>query len=79
MENFVSPGGQVASVRARAPEAAIWVPGIRFAGQATQDQERVSTPQEALAAGADWLVLGRALTGIPPAQAKELLAGLAPQ
>ena len=37
-------------------------PGIRPAGAATHDQARVTTPAEAIAAGADYLVIGRAIT-----------------
>ena len=35
------------------------VPGIRLPGGATHDQARVGTPAEAIAAGADLLVIGR--------------------
>ena len=41
------------------------VPGIRLPGGATHDQARVATPAEAIAAGADLLVVGRAVTGAP--------------
>ena len=41
------------------------VPGIRPADAAAQDQKRVATPEAALAAGADILVIGRAITGSP--------------
>jgi orotidine-5'-phosphate decarboxylase len=37
-------------------------PGIRLAGQGSQDQKRVATPAVARAAGADYLVVGRAVT-----------------
>ncbi len=37
-------------------------PGIRPAGDAQNDQRRTMTPQEAVQAGADYLVIGRPLT-----------------
>ncbi len=41
------------------------VPGIRPVGAAPADQRRVATPASALAAGADVLVIGRAVTAAP--------------
>jgi orotidine-5'-phosphate decarboxylase len=38
-------------------------PGIRPAGADVNDQARVMTPEAAVAAGADYLVIGRAITG----------------
>ncbi len=38
-------------------------PGIRLAGDDAHDQARVSTPAEAVTAGADYLVVGRSVTG----------------
>jgi orotidine-5'-phosphate decarboxylase len=54
------------------------VPGIRPADAGTQDQKRVATPAAAIAAGADILVIGRAITAAPdPARAAQhILAGL---
>ncbi len=40
-------------------------PGVRPAGSAVGDQVRVATPATAIAAGADYLVIGRPLTGAP--------------
>ena len=52
------------------------VPGIRPADAAVQDQKRVATPQAALAAGADVLVIGRAITGAAdPARAAQDILG----
>jgi orotidine-5'-phosphate decarboxylase len=58
------------------------VPGIRLAGGASHDQQRVMTPSAAAAAGATWLVLGRAVTAAADpvaalAAVREELAGLA--
>lgn len=52
------------------------VPGIRPAETAVQDQKRVATPEAALAAGADILVIGRAITGAAdPARAAQDILG----
>ena len=45
------------------------VPGIRLPGGPSHDQARVGTPAEAIAAGADLLVIGRAVTGAPDPEA----------
>ncbi len=54
------------------------VPGIRPADAAAQDQKRVATPAAAIEAGADILVIGRAITGAhdPARAAQDILAGL---
>ena len=41
------------------------IPGIRLTGGATHDQSRTATPAEAVAAGADYVVVGRAVTAAP--------------
>lgn len=76
-------GGVVCSVRelpavkGRSPLLAV-VPGIRLPGGAVDDQARVGTPAEAIAAGADLLVIGRAVTAAsdPEAAAAALTAVL---
>jgi orotidine-5'-phosphate decarboxylase len=51
------------------------VPGIRPAGGALGDQARVMTPEQAVAAGADYIVVGRPVTGAPaPAKAAAAIA-----
>jgi orotidine-5'-phosphate decarboxylase len=57
---------EVAAVRAEVgPDITLITPGVRPAGAAAHDQARVATPEEALAAGADLLVIGRAITAAP--------------
>ena len=48
---------------------AMLVPGIRLAGGDAHDQRRVMTPAAAQAAGARYLILGRAVTAAPDAAA----------
>ena len=45
------------------PPFLLVTPGVRPAGSDSADQRRVATPAQALAAGADYLVVGRPLTG----------------
>lgn len=57
------------------PGPALVVPGVRPAGSAAGDQARVATPAEAVAAGADWIVVGRPITAAPdPAAAAAAIA-----
>lgn len=53
-------------------------PGIRPVGSAHADQKRVTTPAEAVAAGADYLVVGRPITEAadPVAAAREILEAM---
>jgi orotidine-5'-phosphate decarboxylase len=61
----VCAAADVARVKSLAPQLLAVVPGIRLAGEPRHDQARVATPAEALAAGADILVIGRAVTAAP--------------
>jgi orotidine-5'-phosphate decarboxylase len=45
------------------PELKLVVPGIRQRGAEKHDQKRTMTPAEAIATGADYLVIGRPITG----------------
>jgi len=59
----VCSGAEAAAVRAEYGNTLrILVPGIRLSGGARHDQIRVVTPEAAVAAGASYLVLGRAVT-----------------
>jgi orotidine-5'-phosphate decarboxylase len=70
---------EAAAVRAEVgPDITLITPGVRPRGVAAMDQARVATPEEALAAGADLLVIGRPITGVadPGAAAAGIAAAL---
>jgi orotidine-5'-phosphate decarboxylase len=71
---------EVADVRAAVGgEPLLVVPGVRPAGAARGDQARVATPEEAVRAGADVIVLGRPLREAPdPAAAARAIADSLP-
>ncbi|MEC8578370.1 MAG: orotidine-5'-phosphate decarboxylase [Pseudomonadota bacterium] len=61
--------------REMGPNFNLVVPGIRPAGAAQHDQKRLMTPEAAIAAGADILVIGRAITQNPdPGRAAQAIA-----
>jgi orotidine-5'-phosphate decarboxylase len=68
---------EVAEVRAEVgPDVLLITPGIRPPGAAAHDQARTATPEEAMRAGADLLVIGRPITGAPdPGAAAAAIAG----
>lgn len=53
---------EVARVRGRHPDLFLLVPGMRPGWATKGDQKRTGTPKQALADGADLIVLGRAVT-----------------
>jgi orotidine-5'-phosphate decarboxylase len=72
---------EVAAVRAEVGDAALLItPGVRPAGSAVGDQARVATPEQALADGADLLVIGRPITAAadPAVAAATIAAALQP-
>jgi orotidine-5'-phosphate decarboxylase len=57
---------EVAAVRSEVGgDIKLITPGIRPAGTDRNDQARIATPEEAMRAGADLLVIGRPITGAP--------------
>jgi orotidine-5'-phosphate decarboxylase len=56
----------------------IVTPGVRPAGSDKGDQARLATPRDAIANGADYIVVGRPITAAPDpaAAAKAILADI---
>jgi len=63
VDGIVCSSLEVAKVRAMTgPKMTLVIPGVRSAGKSTGDQKRVATPADAVANGADYLVVGRQVT-----------------
>ena len=76
----VASAAEAASLRAaRGKDFLLVTPGIRPLGDDAGDQKRVATPRDAIAAGADYLVVGRPVTQArdPRAAADAVVAEIA--
>ncbi|MDR0338691.1 MAG: orotidine-5'-phosphate decarboxylase [Desulfovibrio sp.] len=79
LDGVVCSGREASAVkRACGDEFLCLCPGIRPVGGACDDQARVCSPEEAVRAGADFLVMGRAVTraGDPALAAAEALENM---
>jgi orotidine-5'-phosphate decarboxylase len=64
MDGVVCSPHEAAGFRKKFGDGALIVtPGVRPLGTASQDQKRIATPREAVLAGANYLVIGRPITG----------------
>jgi orotidine-5'-phosphate decarboxylase len=77
LDGVVCSAWETAQLKARCGQTFLTVtPGIRLPGDVVDDQVRVMTPQQALAVGSDFLVVGRSITRAadPAAVVKKLLS-----
>lgn len=77
IDGLVCSGEEAATVRGIVgAQMALVTPGIRPAGSAVGDQKRIMTPSRAIAAGADYLVVGRPVVEAadPKTAAEEIVA-----
>ena len=80
LDGVVCSPQEIEPLRARlGADFLLVTPGIRPVWAATGDQKRVMTPEEAARAGADYLVIGRPITGDadPAAAARRIAAEVA--
>jgi len=80
LDGVVCSAHEINSLRqACGPDFQLVVPGIRPTGSEQNDQKRIMTPTEAMAAGANWLVIGRPITKAanPRAAAQQIADELA--
>jgi orotidine-5'-phosphate decarboxylase len=80
VDGLVASASEVAMLRATIGDSLLLVtPGIRPSGASLGDQKRVATPMQAIADGADYLVVGRPVTQAsdPRAAAQQIVAEIA--
>jgi orotidine-5'-phosphate decarboxylase len=80
VDGLVASASEAAMLRATIGDSLLLVtPGIRPAGADVGDQKRVATPAQAIADGADYLVVGRPVTQAsdPRAAAEQIVAEIA--
>jgi orotidine-5'-phosphate decarboxylase len=80
VDGLVASASEAAMLRAAVGDSLLLVtPGIRPAGADLGDQKRVATPAQAIADGADYLVVGRPVTQSPDprAAAQQIVAEIA--
>ncbi len=59
-DGVIASGQEAAAIRASTKDGFLIItPGIRLPGSAAGDQKRIMTPQNAITAGADYIVVGR--------------------
>jgi orotidine-5'-phosphate decarboxylase len=76
-DGVVASGEEPEAIRAKVgPDLLIVTPGVRPLGKGTDDHARVTTPSQTIAAGADFLVVGRPIRDAadPAAAAAAILA-----
>ena len=70
LDGLVCSAQEAPALKAAHPALQLVTPGIRPAGSSADDQKRILTPAQALAAGSDYLVIGRPISqAADPAQA----------
>jgi orotidine-5'-phosphate decarboxylase len=80
VDGLVCSGEEVAKLRGIVgPKLALVTPGIRPAGSDPGEQKRIATPAAAIAAGSDYLVVGRPIIAAadPKAAAEAIVAEIA--
>lgn len=78
-DGVVCSGQEAAAIRAAtSPHFLLVTPGLRRPEDHTGDQARICTPQEAVRAGSNFLIMGRPITAAadPKATARQILEGV---
>jgi len=75
-DGLIASGRSVEMLRKEYPKTTIVTPGIRPPGSSTDDHKRSLTPRQAIAAGSDYLVVGRPIrnTANPKNMAERIIS-----
>ena len=75
-DGVIASGHEAKAIKDLGPRLLVITPGIRPDGYPEDDQKRKTTPADAISAGADYLVVGRPITGAadPRRAAEEMIA-----
>ncbi|MDD5217114.1 MAG: orotidine-5'-phosphate decarboxylase [Candidatus Omnitrophica bacterium] len=79
LNGVVSSPQEIAALRNEFPrDFVIVTPGIRPEGSSKSDQKRICTPKEAFVSGADYIVIGRPISGVadPRMSALDILTSI---
>ena len=63
-DGLIAAGENVGRLRAKYPDTLIVTPGIRLRSDGSDDHKRPATPRQAIAHGADYLVIGRPIRDV---------------
>jgi orotidine-5'-phosphate decarboxylase len=77
-EGLVCSPAEARRLRTGGFDLTLFTPGVRPRGASADDQRRVATPEDAIAAGADYLVIGRPITRAddPVGAVREIVASI---
>jgi len=70
-DGLIAAGENVARLRSKHSDTLIVTPGVRLQGSTTDDHKRPTTPYRAIAAGSDYLVVGRPIRDAGPGNRAE--------
>ncbi len=72
-DGLIAAGENVERLRSKYPDALIVTPGIRLQNDEPDDHKRPATPRQAIAHGADYLVIGRPIRDVESGKRQDVV------
>ena len=76
-DGLIAAGGNVERLRSKHPDTLIVTPGVRLQDCGPDDHKRPTTPRQAIAHGADYLVIGRPVRDVASGERLDLVERIA--